>query len=51
MWEFPFLIVDALVIKVRTDNRVVPVSILVASGINRDGHREILALMLGNSET
>jgi len=48
---FPFLIVDALVIKVRTDNRVVPVSALIASGINGDGNREILGMMLGNSET
>jgi len=49
--EFPFLIVDALLIKVRTDDRVVPMSALVASGINSDGYREILGLMLGNSET
>ncbi|HKI62350.1 MAG TPA: IS256 family transposase [Mariprofundaceae bacterium] len=48
---FPFLIVDALVIKVRTDGRVVPMSGLIASGINRDGNREILGMMLGNSET
>jgi len=48
---FPFLVVDALVIKVRTDGRVVPMSGLVASGINNDGNREILGLMLGNSET
>jgi len=49
--EFPFLIVDALVIKVRVDDRVVPMSALVASGINEEGYREILGLMLGNSET
>jgi len=49
--EFPFLIVDALVIKVRTNDRVVPMSALVASGINEEGYREILGLMLGNSET
>jgi len=49
--EFPFLIVDALVIKVRTDDRVVAISALVASGINGDGNREILGMMLGNSET
>ena len=48
---FPFLIVDALVIKVRTDERVVTMSALVASGINNDGYREILGLMLGDSET
>lgn len=48
---FPFLIVDALVIKVRTDDRVVTMSALVASGINNEGYREILGLMLGDSET
>ena len=48
---FPFLIVDALVIKVRTDERVVTMSALVASGINNEGYREILGLMLGDSET
>lgn len=49
--EFPFLIVDALVIKVRMEDRVVPMSALVASGINGEGYREILGLTLGNSET
>lgn len=49
--DYPFLIVDALVIKVRVDERVVPMSALVASGINDEGYREILGLMLGNSET
>jgi transposase-like protein len=49
--EFPFLIVDALVIKVRMEDRVVAMSALVASGINGEGYREILGLMLGNSET
>ena len=48
---YPFLIVDALVIKVRTDDRVVPMSALVVSGINSEGYREILGLMLGDSET
>jgi transposase-like protein len=48
---FPFLIVDALVIKVRADDRIVPISALVASGINGEGHREILGMMLGDSET
>jgi len=48
---FPFLIVDALVIKVLTDGRVVPMSGLIASGINEDGNRVILGMMVGNSET
>jgi transposase-like protein len=49
--RFPFLIVDALVIKVRLDDRVVSTSALVASGINDKGFREILGLKLANSES
>jgi len=49
--RFPFLIVDALVIKVRIDDRVVATSALVASGINNEGVREILGLKLANSES
>ena len=49
--QFPFLIVDALVIKVRLDDRVVSTSALVASGINDKGFREILGLKLADSES
>jgi len=49
--RFPFLIVDALVIKVRLDDRVVSTSALVASGINDKGFREILGLKLADSES
>jgi len=48
---FPFVIVDALVIKVRLDDRVVSTSALIASGINDKGFREILGLKLANSES
>ncbi|MBL4775814.1 MAG: IS256 family transposase [Mariprofundus sp.] len=48
---FPFLIVDALVIKVRLDDRVVSTSALVVSGINNQGQREILGLKLADSES
>lgn len=49
--EFPFLVVDAIVIKERLDHRIVPMSALIASGINDKGNREILGMMMGNSET
>src|SRR5690349_10411891 len=39
---FTFVAADALVLKVREGGRVVPVHALVATGINADGHREIL---------
>jgi len=48
---FPFLMVDAIVIKVRERNRVYPYSALIAIGINQDGYRQILGLRIGNSET
>ncbi len=49
--EYPFLLVNALVIRVRKDGRVRLCSVLIATGINREGYREILGLMTGDSET
>jgi transposase-like protein len=49
--EYPFLLVDALVIRVRKGGRVRLLSVLIATGINREGYREILGLMLGDSES
>jgi putative transposase len=47
---FTFMAADALVLKVREGGRVVPVHALVATGINRDGHREILGLQVTTAE-
>lgn len=47
---FTFVAADALVLKVREGGRVVPVHALVATGVNADGHREILALQVTTSE-
>ena len=47
---FTLLAADALVLKVREGGRVVPVHVLVATGINADGHREILGLQVTTSE-
>jgi len=49
--EYPFVLVDAMVIKVRRDGGVRPTSILIATGINDRGYREILGVMVGNSES
>ncbi len=49
--EYPFLLVDAIVIRVRKGGRVRLSSVLLATGINREGYREILGLMLGDSES
>jgi len=48
--RYPLVIVDALVIKVRKDKAVRPISALTAIGISDSGHREILGLSLGDSE-
>ncbi|NSW84649.1 MAG: IS256 family transposase [Syntrophothermus sp.] len=49
--EYPFILVDALVIKVRKGGRVRVQSVLIAAGVNREGYREILGLMIGDSES
>ena len=41
---YTFVAADALVLKVREGGRVVDVHALVATGVNADGHREILGL-------
>ena len=47
---FTFVAADALVLKVREGGRVVGVHALVATGVNPDGHREILGLHVTTSE-
>ncbi|KYH32198.1 transposase, mutator family [Moorella mulderi DSM 14980] len=42
---------DALVIKVRKGGRVRSQSVLIGSGVNREGYREILGLMIGDGES
>jgi len=47
---FTFVAADALVLKVREGGRVVPIHALVATGVNADGHREILAVQVTTGE-
>jgi putative transposase len=47
---YTFIWVDALTVKVREDGRVVNVHALVATGVNADGHREILGLDVASAE-
>ncbi len=49
--QYPFVLVDALVIKVRESDRVRARSALIATGLNEAGYREILGLQLGESES
>jgi putative transposase len=48
---FTFVAADALTMKVRENGRVVNAVVLVATGINADGHREVLGIKVVTSET
>jgi transposase-like protein len=48
---YTFVAADALTMKVREGGRVVNVSALVATGVNADGHREILGLDICSAES
>jgi transposase-like protein len=48
---YPFVILDALVIKVRRDHGVRATRALIVSGVNAEGQRELLRLWLGDSES
>ncbi len=45
-----FVAADALAMKVREGGRAVNVSVMVATDVNADGHREILGLPVASSE-
>jgi len=47
---YRYVWVDALLQKVREAGRIVNVSVVVATGVNRDGMRELLGLDVGTSE-
>jgi putative transposase len=47
---YTFVAADALVCKVREGGRVVNIHALVATGVNRDGHRKILGLQVTSAE-
>jgi putative transposase len=47
---YTFVWADALVMKVREGGRVVNVHVLVAVGVNNDGHREVLGVDIASGE-
>jgi len=49
--RYPFLIVDALYLKVREDGRVKSKGLLIAVGINEQGYREIIGFQVSNTES
>lgn len=48
---YTFVAADALMMKVREGGRVINVAVLVATGVNADGHREILGVQVTTAET
>lgn len=49
--RYPFLIVDAMQVKVRRQQAVRSTTVMIAVGISEEGNREILGLKVGFSET
>jgi transposase-like protein len=48
---FTFVAADALTMKVREGGRVVSAAVLVATGVNADGRREVLGVQTATTET
>lgn len=49
--HYPFLVVDAIYLKVREDDKVRSKGLLVAIAINQDGQREIIGFRVANTES
>lgn len=47
---YPILYLDAMVVKVHEDNRIVNKSLYIAIGVNMDGHKDVLGLWLAKTE-
>ncbi|WP_309723577.1 IS256 family transposase [Armatimonas sp.] len=48
---FPFILVDAIVVKIREDGRVRQCALLIACGIDEAGYRHVLGFALGDKES
>ena len=48
--EWPYVWLDATYVKVRRNNRIVSVAVIVAVGVNNDRRREVLGMDIGPSE-
>jgi putative transposase len=48
--DWPYLWIDATYVKVREAGRVVSVAVIIATGVNGDGVREVLGMAVGASE-
>jgi len=48
--DWPYLWIDATYVKVRAQGRIVSVAVIIATGVNADGRREVLGMDIGPSE-
>jgi putative transposase len=49
--RFPYVYLDATYCKARVNHQIVSRAVVVATGITEDGGREVLGVMIGDSET
>ncbi|WP_236653637.1 IS256 family transposase [Streptacidiphilus melanogenes] len=49
--RFPYVYLDATYCKARVDHQIVSRAVVIATGIAEDGGREVLGVMVGDSET
>lgn len=48
--EWPYLWIDATYVQVREQGRIVSTAVIIATGVNTDGRREVLGMSTGPSE-
>ena len=48
--DWPYVWLDATYVKARQDGRIVSVAVIIATGVNSDGRREVLGMAIGASE-
>lgn len=48
---YPFVIVDAMYLKIRKNGRVLSQAALIAIAVNEQGYREVLGIKIGDSES
>ncbi|MFD9471490.1 IS256 family transposase [Streptomyces goshikiensis] len=49
--RFPYVFLDATYVKARVEHRIVSQAVVIATGVTEDGGREVLGVMVGDSET
>ncbi|MER6218870.1 IS256 family transposase [Streptomyces sp. NPDC001674] len=49
--RFPYVFLDATYVKARVDHQIVSQAVVIATGVTEDGGREVLGVMVGDSET